>query len=269
MDNTVCKKIGRHFWLWPWQHTKRCAVCGAVKNLKVGENTITASPDIPPVTDVLRWSISQSSLNEGDIGMDTNLGRPQAYMHSDNRDLIHADESMAQYETQRLSAPQHSVYLAVDSSKDVAVSISGAFIGVNSGFPVYIEMRPSTYVVGANDFAVIERTRYRIGVGTGEDHVGHNGHGIMYMNSIDSGERHEGWFQSFFWVDDQRDWLTITTQSGHTEIYEAAEYIVTSHAYTRIQVIEDFNLIEIAGNANDFFQIGSRFTAAWWPMKAL
>jgi len=267
MSRTLCKKLGKHMWLWPWQHTKRCAVCGAVKNLCTGENTISANPG--GVGDVMRWSGTQPALNEGDIGMDTSSGRPSAYIHLNDRDLIHIDESMVQMETQRLSAPQTVVTMNIYASGvDIAVAVSGSFLSRNDGTSTLIEMRPAGWSVAGTDYDVIERTRYTIGGATSENHVGHNAHGIMYLDFDDEAELHEGWFQSFFWVIDDQAWLTINTQSGFTE-HRVNDIIVTSHAYTRMFRVEDFSQIEIDANSSGFFQPASRFTVAWWPMKII
>lgn len=50
-----------------------------VQNARFGENSISISPDIGGVKDLLRWSGTQAALAPGDLGMSTATGRPSFY----------------------------------------------------------------------------------------------------------------------------------------------------------------------------------------------
>jgi len=270
MSTGICKKRGKHLWMWPWQQTKRCLLCGAFKNLHVGESSLTWSPDIPPVTDVLRWSSSESPTQAGDIGMSTVTGRPRSYISSASRDLVHYDEAMVQIETINVAVPSQVInFTGLDGDIDIAYCLSGNFDGDNAGIQHWIEIDINGNAPTVNEQYRIERTLYNTNVGgVVEDHTsGTTAHPIMWVRNFDSSIR-EGWFQSWIWALKSYDWIFINTLSGHSEWVDGQIYIVTSHSFLRIEA-DQINTISVDGNIGAYFEPGSRFTLAYWPMKDL
>jgi len=272
MSVGICKKRGKHVWLWPWQQTKRCAVCGAFKNLKVGENTITWSPDLTPVTDILRWSSSNGTSQAGDLGMTTGSGngRPRAYIHTLDRDLVHIDETMVQIRTALVGVPTQIInFTGINGDEDIAYCLTGYFEGDNAGVPHWIELDINSNPGTVNEQYRIEKTRYELPGGPiSEDHTsGTTAHPIMWIRNGD-GEIHEGWFQTWIWALKSYDWIFANTLSGHTENFGGDDFVVTSHSFLRLEA-DQITSIQVDGNIGAFFEPGSRFTLTWWPMKDL
>jgi len=270
MKKSLCKKIGRHFWLWPWQRCKRCIVCGAFQTLQAGENTITSSPSAG--FDVLRWSGSQNALQAGDLGMDTATGRPQAYIHSANRDLIHIDESMAQIETIRVSAPTNSVgYGPVVGDRAGAFCITGMYLGLQQApsldYLIYLGVNGTGPALG-NSHYIIEDT-----YGTpGDTQYSGNRNAIVHGWDGDFGDVHEGWFQTWVWVGRDIEYIVANTRAGVMQWDDGVLFSTTQHSYLRMlqsDVGSEITSLEIITDPVGFFQAGSRFTFSWWPMQTL
>lgn len=169
MSKTICERLGRHFWAWPWQRTQRCLACGALKNLHVGEQSITLSPS--GVGDVIRWSASQAPVVSGDIGMniiDANNGRPQIRAYSASRDMGFYDESFAQVgDGVRASGgpTQWFDFTVAPDNIDTCYVLSAYFIVDNVGLNQRLSLRFNGSAAVNGDWYVETKARFQVGTG--------------------------------------------------------------------------------------------------------
>jgi len=131
MKRPLCTRLGSHLWLWPWQVTQRCVLCGAMKNLHVGEQSITLSP--AGVGDVARWSGSQAAAAAGDIGMDTSTGRGELYLAalSASKKMACLDDVVGGFGVQLITSTTIKPYSTIGAA--LAVASAGDIVSVGPG----------------------------------------------------------------------------------------------------------------------------------------
>lgn len=87
-----------------WKHNQTCLLCGKMKSLRVGLNSITLGPSGADDDDRLQFGSSTDPTTTAQMGFNISTGRPRVFIDGSARDLAHADETAPDTENNVLTA---------------------------------------------------------------------------------------------------------------------------------------------------------------------
>jgi hypothetical protein len=123
-DRLLCLSLlGRHFYLWPWQRYRRCALCGKFELLGAGQHSVSIG-DLVTIDE-------QTPTVAGQIGMNATSGRARMYVGGAAVEVAHTGDLGAGGDytpyIQTVSPAKTATFTGVIGETHVVDTSSGGF----------------------------------------------------------------------------------------------------------------------------------------------